>query len=203
MFQVSGAEERRLSVADGFHQSFGRLRHLLHLQVVQQPPLLLTGYICRGEDREQGQGGPGGAWRSLEEPGRLRRDTANQHSLCFEDLGVMENSLLSFMAIFLPAISSYMDDKYSSGRSLLSLMPRFILMYCSFVILFFTCRNGEDREKIVQRGKHIFCVLEKSQILLMGLNALLIVARSWKNRNEIFNLLMFHEVIMSDNCFHE
>lgn len=34
-----------------------------------------------------------------------------------------------------------MAERYSSGRSLLSLMPRFILMYCSFVILFFTFAN--------------------------------------------------------------
>lgn len=73
--------------------------------------------------------------------------------LCLVDFGVMENSLLSFMAIFLPAISSYMADKYSSGRSLLSLIPRFILMYCSFVILFFTYINREVPRKCVTKKK--------------------------------------------------
>lgn len=78
-----------------------------------------------------------------------------KHSLCLVDFGVIENSLLSFMAIFLPAISSYMEDRYSSGRSLLSLIPRFILMYCSFVILFFTYiheQNWETVEVMQRKG---------------------------------------------------
>lgn len=77
----------------------------------------------------------------------------NMCLLCLVDFGMIENSLLSFIAIFLPAISSYMADKYSSGRSLLSLIPRFILMYCSFVILFFTYINRKQGRNLVE---HIF-----------------------------------------------
>ena len=44
VLQVCGAEEGGLSVADGLHQSFSGLCHLLHLHVVQQTTLLLTGY---------------------------------------------------------------------------------------------------------------------------------------------------------------
>lgn len=43
VLQVCSAGERRLDVADRLHQGFGRLGHLLHLDVVQQTPLLLTG----------------------------------------------------------------------------------------------------------------------------------------------------------------
>ncbi len=85
-----------------------------------------------------------------------------KYSLCLVDFGVIENSLLSFMAIFLPAISSYIEDRYSSGRSLLSLIPRFILMYCSFVILFFTYIKEEDRERqlrwLIKKGGNGECV---------------------------------------------
>lgn len=49
MLQVSGAEERCLSVTYSLHQSFSRLGHLLHLHVIQQPPLLLIGYILKKE----------------------------------------------------------------------------------------------------------------------------------------------------------
>lgn len=49
MLQVRSAEERGLSVAHSLHQSFSGLRHLLHLHVVQQATLLLTGYTCREE----------------------------------------------------------------------------------------------------------------------------------------------------------
>ena len=38
-------------------------------------------------------------------------------------------------------ISSYMDSRYSRGKSLLSFIPLFIVMYCSLVIFLFTCRN--------------------------------------------------------------
>lgn len=44
MLQVCSTEEGSLSVAHGLHQSFSRLRHLLHLHVVQQTALLLAGY---------------------------------------------------------------------------------------------------------------------------------------------------------------
>lgn len=47
MLQVCSAEEGGLSVADGLHQSFSGLRHLLHLHVIQQTTLLLTGYTWR------------------------------------------------------------------------------------------------------------------------------------------------------------
>lgn len=45
VLQVRGTEERGLGVAHCLHQSFGGLGHLLHLHVVQQAALLLTGYI--------------------------------------------------------------------------------------------------------------------------------------------------------------
>lgn len=44
MLQMCGTGEGSLHVADSLHQSFGRLSHLLHLQVVQQAPLLLAGH---------------------------------------------------------------------------------------------------------------------------------------------------------------
>lgn len=44
MLQMRRTGERSLNVADGLHQSLGRFGHLLHLHIVQQAPLLLTGY---------------------------------------------------------------------------------------------------------------------------------------------------------------
>lgn len=144
MLQVCSTEEGRLSMADRLHQSFGGLRHLFHLHVVEQTTLLLTGHTWWKVDFNVSD------WL------KMHNNKASllfllfwwvilEYLLCLVDFGVIENSLLSFMAIFLPAISSYMEDRYSSGRSLLSLIPRFILMYCSFVILFFTYVNKEDQ----------------------------------------------------------
>jgi len=44
VLQMCGAGEGCLDVADGLHQSLGRLGHLLHLHIVQQTPLLLAGH---------------------------------------------------------------------------------------------------------------------------------------------------------------
>lgn len=152
MLQVSSTKEWSLSMADGLHQSFGSLCYLLHLHVIQETTLFLIGYTWE-------------EWvtnthvyvffflqlmcDSLKSGALL----TNMCLLCLVDFGMIENSLLSFIAIFLPAISSYMADKYSSGRSLLSLIPRFILMYCSFVILFFTYINRKQGRNLVE---HIF-----------------------------------------------
>lgn len=45
VLQMCSAGEGSLDVADGLHQRFGRLGHLLHLYVVEETPLLLTGHI--------------------------------------------------------------------------------------------------------------------------------------------------------------
>lgn len=45
--QMSGARKRGFGVAHSLHQGLGCLRHLLHLQVIEQPPLLLTSYTCK------------------------------------------------------------------------------------------------------------------------------------------------------------
>jgi len=52
-----------------------------------------------------------------------------------------------FILISLDAISSYISSRYSLGRSLESLMPRFILIYSIFVIFFFTY--------MTERGKNL------------------------------------------------
>lgn len=44
VIQVSGTRKRSLCVAYGLHKRFGCFSHLFHLQVVQQPPLLLIRY---------------------------------------------------------------------------------------------------------------------------------------------------------------
>lgn len=46
MLQVGGAKKMGLSMAHCLHQSFSCLSHLLHLHIIQQPPLLLIGYTC-------------------------------------------------------------------------------------------------------------------------------------------------------------
>lgn len=69
VLQVRGAEERRLGVAHGLHQRFGRLRHLLHLHVVEQPALLLAGDTCRTDIYQ--------AFRSVEVC-RLERGTTSE-----------------------------------------------------------------------------------------------------------------------------
>lgn len=46
VLQVRGAGERGLNVAHCLHQGLSRLCHLLHLYVVQQPSLFLTGHAC-------------------------------------------------------------------------------------------------------------------------------------------------------------
>lgn len=48
VLQMRGTEEGRLSVADCLHQCLGSLSHLLHLHVVEKPPLLLAGHACKG-----------------------------------------------------------------------------------------------------------------------------------------------------------
>jgi len=50
MFQVCSAEKWCLSMADGLHERFSGLRHLLHLHVVQQTALLLAGNIWRRKE---------------------------------------------------------------------------------------------------------------------------------------------------------
>lgn len=53
MLQVRGAGERGLNVAHCLHQSLSRLCHLLHLYVVQQPSLFLTGHACFKQQRRE------------------------------------------------------------------------------------------------------------------------------------------------------
>lgn len=50
MLQVGGAGEGRLHMAHSLHQGLGRLGHLLHLQIVEEPPLLFTSHAYRGEE---------------------------------------------------------------------------------------------------------------------------------------------------------
>lgn len=54
MLQVGGAGEWSLNVAHSLHQSLSCFCHLLHLHVVQQPPLFFTGHAwIKQQHREQ------------------------------------------------------------------------------------------------------------------------------------------------------
>ncbi len=46
VLEVRGGRKVGLNVADRFHERLGGLRHVLHLHVVQQAPLLLVRQIC-------------------------------------------------------------------------------------------------------------------------------------------------------------
>lgn len=50
MLQVSGTGEGGLDMTDCLHQSLGSLCHLLHFQVVKQPPLLFTSNTWKGNE---------------------------------------------------------------------------------------------------------------------------------------------------------
>ena len=51
VLQVGGHGEAGLDVTDALHQDFGCLRHLLHLHVVQQPPLLVARDVLCNQGR--------------------------------------------------------------------------------------------------------------------------------------------------------
>lgn len=53
MLQVGGAGERGLNMAHCLHQGLSGLRHLLHLHIVQQPSLFLTGHACFKQQHRQ------------------------------------------------------------------------------------------------------------------------------------------------------